>query len=287
MADESDPLIAPVAPPELRAGARLGLDLFWAYAAAGAKVLSWVVVSGLVFRRMGAFELGLLALARATVGILNYAGVGLLPALVHRMTLALQSPAREQATHGVDFTGNILPYASQASVLPPRSPLDPAYTNGLAILVGATILAAIPLALYAHAFPALHDVPSWRTNSGSLRAAVLFIGIGTLVRLISDVPGAALQATGRISADFFILTAGELIWVGGVWVRFSRIGELMWLDDVALPYLWASVAVLILRALAVGSKARFDWRRLTTAESAALLAFGVTVVVGPLADFLY
>jgi O-antigen/teichoic acid export membrane protein len=286
MSDEPDPLIAPVAAAGPSPAARLGLDLFWAYAAAGAKVLSWVVVSGLVFRKMGGVELGLLALARATVGILNYAGVGLLPALVHRMTLA-RAPLATPAPSNLDLAGGVLPYATPASQPPPRSPLDVAYTNGLAILLGTTALAVIPLVIYAYNFPNLHHVPSWRTSTGAVQGAVLLIGIGTLLRLISDVAGAALQASGRVWVDYLILTLGELIWMALVWERFNRRPQTTRLDDVAVHYILASIAVLILRAVCVGSAARFDWRRLTTAECAALLSFGVAVAVGQLADFLY
>ena len=123
MPDDSPALSPP--PPALHPAppSRLGLDLFCAYAASGAKVRSWVVVSGLVFRRLGPVDLGILALIRATVGLLNYAGVGLLPALVHRMTLARRPPAATAAASESDFAGGVLPYATPAPA-PPRSALS-------------------------------------------------------------------------------------------------------------------------------------------------------------------
>src|SRR5688500_3678368 len=66
-----------------------------AYAASGARVLSWVVVSALVYRAdPDAFAL--LALVRATVGILNYTSLGLGPALIHAVaaTTARNGPSR-------------------------------------------------------------------------------------------------------------------------------------------------------------------------------------------------
>ena len=79
-------------------------------------MLSWVVVTGLVVRRLGAFELGMLALARATVGLLNYAGLGLAPALVHRMSQALAASAAGEQTGGEDGA-RILSYATPRQLI--------------------------------------------------------------------------------------------------------------------------------------------------------------------------
>src|SRR5436190_2537039 len=57
-------------------------DIISAYLASAAKIASWVVVSAIVFRVGGMAEFGLLALIRATIGILQYASMGLGPALV-------------------------------------------------------------------------------------------------------------------------------------------------------------------------------------------------------------
>src|SRR5947207_13570215 len=56
-----------------------------AYLASGAKILSWVVVAGIVYRVGGASQFGLLALIRGTIGTLNYVSLGVGPAMVRML----------------------------------------------------------------------------------------------------------------------------------------------------------------------------------------------------------
>ena len=60
-----------------------GRDIFWAYALSGARVASWIIVYGTLYRRVGAEPAALLALVRWTLGLLNYASAGLAPAILH------------------------------------------------------------------------------------------------------------------------------------------------------------------------------------------------------------
>src|SRR4051812_44137284 len=60
-------------------------DLVSAYAAAGAKAASWAAVSAVVYRA-DATAFALLALVRATVGLLNYTSLGLAPGMVRLLT---------------------------------------------------------------------------------------------------------------------------------------------------------------------------------------------------------
>src|SRR5258706_5826251 len=62
-------------------------DILSAYAASGARVMSWVIVSALVYRRSTQAFAGL-ALVRGTIGILNYAALGLLPAMIRMVASA-------------------------------------------------------------------------------------------------------------------------------------------------------------------------------------------------------
>src|SRR5438270_5182884 len=64
-------------------------DILSAYLASGARVMSWVIVSALVYRRSTA-AFAMLALVRGTLGILNYFSLGLLPALVRAFAVAGQ-----------------------------------------------------------------------------------------------------------------------------------------------------------------------------------------------------
>src|ERR1043165_2203811 len=51
-------------------------DIVSAYAVTAARVASRVIVSAVVFRRLGVEALGVLTLVRATVGILGYTALG-------------------------------------------------------------------------------------------------------------------------------------------------------------------------------------------------------------------
>ncbi|GIW78136.1 MAG: hypothetical protein KatS3mg104_3199 [Phycisphaerae bacterium] len=56
------------------------------YTAAVARVVSWLIVSAIVFRRGGAEQLALLMLVRGTIGLLSYVSLGLGPALIHHLS---------------------------------------------------------------------------------------------------------------------------------------------------------------------------------------------------------
>src|SRR5438045_2706603 len=60
-------------------------DLVSAYAATSAKLASWALVSAVVFRA-DARAFALLALVRATIGILNYTSLGLAPGMIRLLT---------------------------------------------------------------------------------------------------------------------------------------------------------------------------------------------------------
>src|SRR5438067_1245366 len=67
-------------------------DILSAYLASGARVLSWVIVSALVYRA-STEAFAMLALVRGTIGILNYAALGLLPAMIRAFAAAPPAPA--------------------------------------------------------------------------------------------------------------------------------------------------------------------------------------------------
>ena len=122
----------------------------------GAKVLSWVVVSGLVFRKLGAFELGMLAAARATVGFLNYAGMGKAP-LVHRMSAALAAPRAVEHAAVPEATGVSFHTSPRIDV---SRLTDAAYSNGSLLACTSAIFGLFALAFYSHSFAEIHRVNS-------------------------------------------------------------------------------------------------------------------------------
>ena len=72
-------------------------DVVSAYAATAAKILSWVIVLGLVYRCIDAAEFAMLALVRGTIGILNYTTLGLSPAMIRMLAEVERREAASRA----------------------------------------------------------------------------------------------------------------------------------------------------------------------------------------------
>ncbi len=127
-------------------------DLVSAYVASGARVLSWVWVSAIVYRVAGADAFALLALIRATIGVLNYTSLGLLPAMIQRMSG--QPGVASLATVAPPASGLpiVLAYAREAvDELDPRihAAQRSVYSTGLTVAVLTGIVGAVVIWLYA------------------------------------------------------------------------------------------------------------------------------------------
>src|SRR5438045_2321969 len=99
-------------------------DVISAYGASVARIASWVVVSAAVYRLVSPGAFALMSLVRATIGILNYASVGLAPAMIR--LLAEAKAARPVIA---------LQAQSDLERAPTRLVIDPVravYVNGLA-----------------------------------------------------------------------------------------------------------------------------------------------------------
>ncbi|MGA2233107.1 MAG: hypothetical protein ABSH22_19570, partial [Tepidisphaeraceae bacterium] len=71
-------------------------EIIAAYLASGSRVVSWVFVTAVVYRWLGADLFAVLALVRTTIGLLNYTTLGLAPAMVRMLSLekrAAQAPS--------------------------------------------------------------------------------------------------------------------------------------------------------------------------------------------------
>src|SRR5258705_6419156 len=175
-----------------------------AYLASGAKILSWVVVAGVVYRVGGVTAFGLRSLIRGTIGLLNYLSLGLGPAMVRMLAQAMQRQEPEQQRQADAST--VLSYTNAA-----REPVNVLYSNGFTF---AVIASAIGFALL---FPYTY----WL--GGGITAVTM--GIGLLLRLLSEAPAAVIQTHGRIWRDnrflleaeiaWIVLTAGVVVWGGG------------------------------------------------------------------------
>src|SRR5687768_15991044 len=73
-------------------------DITSAYAASGARILSWFVIAALLFRYRES-HYAMFALVRATVGLLNYTTLGLAPAMVRLIDDARERAAAPAEAH--------------------------------------------------------------------------------------------------------------------------------------------------------------------------------------------
>jgi len=240
-------------------------DLASAYFASVGRILSWVVVSALVYRTIGASAFAMLALVRGTIGLLNYVSLGLAPALIHHAA-------------GADAD------SSRAA-----NSLRTLYSNALSLAYATGFIGIFISGIYAAYFPSIYSVP--HGLQGHIWQLTLLIGIGTILRFVSDAPGAVLQLKERIALDNTILAAGDLGWMAGV-------GVLLWLTpattngltDIGLLYAFSGACVFAMRlsfaathtgiALPMSGEASREIQGI-------LLRYGALIVAAQLADYLY
>jgi O-antigen/teichoic acid export membrane protein len=227
-------------------------DVVSAYAASGARVLSWVLISALVYRRMGLEALALLALIRLTLAILNYTTLGLPTAIV-----ALSS--REPGSGRLTSTAHLL--------------------GGASALLGAAVVAG-----YCVLFGRIHGPHNW-PESGALIASIL--GAGMILRLASDVPGSLLQARGHIAIDNWIVAAGELMWPALAWMPVFHTDALNMVGAMYLGAMAWLLAARFLTALLMGRRDPAPASSPAGPTARHLLAHGLTITASQLADYLY
>lgn len=240
------------------------LDLVSAFAAAGAKGLAYAVVfSMLLAGGTRAADGAMFSVIRLTLGLLNYATLGIAPAFIRQFASA--------------------PNGSQGQT---QSDRDRLYASAQYPSFGIGLLTLVAICFYALFFRNLHNVPEevWTRAPW----AALMVGLAMLVRLMSDVPGGYLQATGRITLDNLLLMGGDILWVIIAWILI-RTGS--------TPLIGASVAFCL--AYTVLSISRFTTAAMAGAPIFAplsqvnrpsarqMLAFGAILTISQLSDFLY
>lgn len=255
-------------------------DIASAYLVTGARVLAWVLVSALVYRKLGEAAFAMFALGRATIGLLAYTSLGLAPAMVR--LLAESTPFSRGARTALPDA----PFESVLAYEPTSSSQRQAptvYASGTAAAFGLALIGLALLLLYARSYGELHVVS---IPSKTMQIFVLLLGAGMLARLVSDVPSALLQTHGRIAMDNMLLAAAELVWVAlSAWFLLAR--ELT-LVGVGLGFAMANIGLWVARfsfaatVAGVPNPLRVRWK--TTRR---LLAFGLLVTLAQLADFLY
>jgi O-antigen/teichoic acid export membrane protein len=288
-------------------------DLISAYAVTAARIGSWVAVSAVVYRRLGAEALGLLTLVRATIGILSYTSLGLGPAIVKLLTATSDpspgdadpkpptppppftppTPSAAIPSSAVNSDAEAKPLIAYAARAPadasPDESISRVYSTGERLAVALGLLGLILTVVYAKFFTSLHEVPGEFAEAAPILVAAF--GIGTVLRLVSDAPSGLLQARDRIMIDNLLLAGAEAAWgVLAVTGMFSTAIPSAALSTVGITFLAVNGGLLIARSIA----GRMEVRQLTTARARPqlwiarqLLAFGILVVIAQVADFLY
>jgi len=225
-----------------------------AYFATGSRLISWIVVTAIVFRRWGADYLAILALVRTTVGLLNYTTLGLSPAVVR----LLATESNDQRKPSVVFS------------------------SAVALAALLAVAGAILSGVYSAAFRIIHTIPISLVHL-SFASFALTMGLGTVLRLASDSCGAALQVQKRISTDNILLAGAELLWMI-LCLPADSLAGLGW------AWLASGAALALMRcALAIASMGRggFSLAAISASAMRALVAFGFLVTLAQTADFLY
>ncbi len=271
-------------PRRLRSDTTIRRDIASAYLAAGSRVVSWVVVSAFVYRRSGPGAFAMLALVRATLGLLNYATVGLAPAMIHFLP-ARSRPGQQPAMPLVEGAGlPTLDYAPAETTDLNYSP-DVLYCNGVALAWTAALVAGVALILYEiwfkfdHYHGTIHGV-----TPSIVPLFVMTMGAGTILRLASDPASALLQVRGKLALDNTLLAGAELLWMTAALTAGATIQAVGISFMIAGGALWVARSLWGFRLTGVLLPTRYAIR---PAIVRALLAFGAVVTLAQVADFLY
>jgi O-antigen/teichoic acid export membrane protein len=236
-------------------------------------MLAWIVVTAAVFRVAGKPAFALLAIVQSTVGILEYAAIGLSPAIIRFTAEALRDTS---------FAGE------RSAVSPSDVPaVRTVYANGFAMAALTAVGGGIFLFCFTWFFRASQTNMDSRGVAAEL---VLMVGVATLLRLMSDAAGAALQTSGKIFLDNILLTSHEIIWGAGTAIDIFAF-HLHWQRATGFALVAGSLILLIGRGIMshrYGS-GLFEkwWKRFDGPMVRRMLVFGGMVVAAQMADYLY
>jgi O-antigen/teichoic acid export membrane protein len=258
-------------------------DIVSAYLVTFARVFAWIVVTATVVRTAGKDAFGLLAIVQSTVGILEYAAIGLSPAIIRLTAEALQKSRNHNASENTPEENEAV-YDPQAHRLPA---VQTVYANGFAMAVLAAIGGGVLLTVFLLFFR-LSETN--KETKGVALELVCMVGVSTLLRMMSDAPGAALQTSGQIFVDNILLTMHEIVWGVGTAIDI-RVLHLPWQRATGFALLLGSILLLSLRGICshhFGS-GLFEkwWLKLNPRMVRRLLIFGGMVVAAQMADYLY
>ena len=269
-------------------------DILSAYAASGSRVASWVIVSALVYRRSPS-AFAMLALVRGTIGILNYAALGLLPAMIQAMANASEETSEPAVIESIPIgklnKGITLNYFT-APTGPERfkfTRIQTIYATGQLIAV-MSAMAGTVLAYYcATHLNLVFRIPT-SVNPEDVFVLTTAMAAGAILRWLSDPAGALLQAQNRIMLDNWILAFVEVSWVL-LTMAFLLSGSN---DIFAVPLMGVSVAFLVASGMQLALRSYMGEPKLPASVFAVsgiffrpLLTTGLLITLAQLADYLY
>lgn len=245
-------------------------DLVAAFAASGAKALAYAVISSMLLAGGAhAPDFAMFTLIRSTLGLLNYATLGIAPAFIRQLSHSLALAQKPGESAGAAVAPPLRLYAS--AMYP-------------ALLIGAAAL--VLLALYALGFDEIHNVPP--TLLAYAPWAALCVGLAMLFRLLSDIPGGWLQASHKITLDSILLLAADLAWPLVTWLLFRVTPTPLVAASLAFCICYFLLAVArTLAARANGAPIRIAPSLIDFPAARHMLAFGLMLTLSQLSDFLY
>jgi hypothetical protein len=247
-------------------------DLASSYAASVARVASWLIVSAVVYRRGGADDLALLMLLRGTVGLLSYASLGLAPALVHLLAVPLPVISIAPAAAKIDY--------APSSPVDTRSHRDCVFATAFFLACVICGLACICGFAYAGFVGEVHGLADH--NVPPAKQVVGYFVLATVARVVGDLFGARLQASGRIWIDNICLLTGEV-----TFVLFALADNSEPAADAATAYFAGAAVALAGRLLSASDLRAIDSHNFRSDLVLPLLIGGGAVLLSQLADWFY
>ena len=270
-------------------------DILSAYAASGSRVVSWVIVSALVYRSSPA-AFAMLALVRGTIGILNYAALGLLPAMIRMLAnrpkvtidLAVAAPVHVAALDDPIHLGYVTPQTTKNDLRPTLFDSDEhtqrTFSTGMAIAFVTALTGVIATVLCAMYSPFLYSIPAG-FQSDDMQLLILGMGFGIALRWFTEPAGAVLQTHQHITLDNVVLIGTEVCWVLLVAAEsFDGPPSLAW---IGVAFFASGFITLLGRSFAPGIGNIRYWSFFDPQLFRPLLTTGLLITLAQLADYLY
>lgn len=248
------------------------------YSATAARVGSWFVVAALVYRRGGADELAILMLLRGTVGLLSYASLGLTPTLVQ--ILAKPLPVDSAGLPGDASQVDYEPAPTEAERVNPRRVFNTAFM----LTFAAAIAGVIAAGLYGENLRSFHNLSAGRASEAG--SVAMLLGAGVMVRILSDLFGAKLQARMMLARDAICQILAESAFVVGA-IFLAGNGEFSPMTGAAIAFAIGNLVLLAGRAALTADRFQISVFDVDLRIVRLLLVGGAFVLLSQAADWLY